>query len=94
MSDHVRPTTMTDLNDPVRIDTQAIRLRTKHAMNGWSYDRVLTRMGSNILELCDEIDLLRGELASAEFKIRRQECLDALKAAIEKARQTGGHSHG
>jgi hypothetical protein len=46
-----------------------------------------------VLELCDEIDILRGELASAEFKIRRQECLDALKVAIEKAKTMEGHTH-
>lgn len=84
MADPVRPTGMTkERIDPVRIDTQEIR-EYPGCPACWQ----------TIIELCDEIDILRGQLASAEFKIRRQECLDALKAAIEKARQTGGHSHG
>jgi hypothetical protein len=77
MTDPVRPTVMTN-----RIDTQAIRDAE------WPW-----RVESTIWELCDEIDILRGQLASAEFKIRRQECLDALKSAIEKAKTIEGHAH-
>lgn len=81
MTDPVRPTTMTKTLLP--IDTHATRRRFFD-----SGDSAIIR------ELCDEIDILRGQLASAEFKIRRQECLDALKSAIEKAKTIEGHSHG
>lgn len=84
MADTVRPTGMTK----ERIDTREIR-------NLWITCEYLPMPHVQVIrDLCDEIDILRGELASAEFTIRRRECLDALKAAIEQARQTEGHAHG
>jgi hypothetical protein len=83
MTDPVRPTGMLELNATPRIDTHATRRRFFY-----SGDSAIIR------DLCDEIDILRGELASAEFAIRRRECLDALKAAIEKAKTIEGHAHG